>query len=368
MTYPTSDMAIGFILGGIVGVTAQHWVRKATTRRSPKPNQSTIAYDSALGMTIGHTSIPIVTVARGSWANDNIICHNLTNPVALDDAVRERIDQIADEVKAAQQAGRPAPFNGHMYGLRAFDISTHVFSDGPMLNLTFSPTDYFTMLATDCQLDVPLTIEGTQTTLRRRYQTNTLRESPIPRTASAFGVTIQFVTSDRQTAFVRRGPTATDPNAMFCSMGESSSQFDLIDGVLSPVHIAVRGVEEEYGISIRPDQVEWTAFLATTSHGQYHLSGIVRLPITGDELLAMHTAGIGEDHWEIGTLYLCPFDPQSVAHFLEQTPRWIPLGLATVYHALFADFGWERVQEAFPTTLVVDALEHLPSSEVVANA
>jgi hypothetical protein len=348
-----TDIAIGFVLGVVVGVVARSWTRKGN-RLAVKHRE--VVHSDDTGMVIGGARIPIVTCARGPWSNNNIICHNHLEPVALEDAVRDRIDKIADEARNAVEAGQSAPFNGHGYGLRAFDVSRRTIAEEPMLELTFSPTDYFTMLATDCQLDAPLVIDGAQTTLRQRYATKSMRESPISGIASTFGVTIQFVTADGLTAFVRRGPTATEPHAMFCSMGEAAGPFDVVDGVLNPASTAVRGIEEEYGISIRADQVEWTAFLATVSHGQYHLSAIVRLPMTGDELLAIHSAGAGKDHWEIGTLYLCPFEPHTVAHFLSQEPGWVPLGVATIYHALVSDFGWESTAKAFSGSLLLDTV------------
>ena len=276
--------------------------------------------------------LPWITIAQGPWEHNNIICDYIDEPLPLHPAVQRRIEQT-------QEDGSHSYFNGLGYRLDGFDVS-----DPNLLRLESRPSDYFSMLATDNALGEPIDIDGKRTTLCAYYMQNAdMALKPIDGIASFMGITLQIVTSDLFTIFHRRGATATSANSMYCSLGESCSRPE--DGNPDMLTTALRGLEEEYDLTVAPEQIEWTAFGANLVFGEYNLAGIVRLDMTADELAPYLSSG--EDSWERNDVFVSAFTPDEVVSFINRHEKWTTLGIATIYHALLASYDATGVDAAF---------------------
>jgi len=143
--------------------------------------------------------------------------------------------------------------------------------------------------------------------------------------------------------FHRRGKTATSANSMFCSLAESCSRPE--DGSPNMLTTALRGLKEEYSLTVTPEEIEWTAFGANLVFGEYNLSGVVRLEMTAEELTPYLCAGA--DSWEHAVVFTSAFTPDEVVSFMNRHEKWTTLGIATIYHALLASYDTASVDAAF---------------------
>jgi hypothetical protein len=281
---------------------------------------------------IDKAGLPWITIAQGPWGHSNIVCTYTDEPRPLHAAVQRRIEQM-------QEGDSRSLFNGLGYRLDGFDVS-----DPNVLRLSSRPSDYFSMLATDNALDEPIELDGKRTTLCAYYmQGADMTVKPIDGIASFMGITLQIVTKDLFTIFHRRGNTATSANSMFCSLAESCSRPE--DGSPDMLITALRGLREEYDLTIAPDDIEWTSFGANLVFGEYNLSGIVRLDMTAEELTPYLSAGV--DSWERNDVFVSAFTPDDVVSFMNRHEKWTTLGIATIYHALLASYDEASVDAAF---------------------
>jgi len=281
---------------------------------------------------IDKAGLPWITIAQGPWEHSNIVCDYTDEPRPLHAAVQRRIEQI-------QGDDSHSLFNGLGYRLDGFDVS-----DPNVLRLSSRPSDYFSMLATDNALDEPIELDGKRTTLCEYYmQGADMTVKPIDGIASFMGITLQIVTKDLFTIFHRRGNTATSANSMFCSLAESCSRPE--DGSPNMLTTALRGLKEEYSLTVTPEEIEWTAFGANLVFGEYNLSGVVRLEMTAEELVPYLSAG--EDSWERDVVFTSAFTPDEVVSFMNRHEKWTTLGIATIYHALLASYDTASVDTAF---------------------
>jgi hypothetical protein len=281
---------------------------------------------------IDKAELPWITIAQGPWEHSNIVCNYTDEPRPLHPAVQRRTERIRSDDSHSF-------FNGHGYRLDSFDVS-----DPNFLRLSSRPSDYFSMLATDNSLDEPIELDGKQTTLCEYYmQDADMSVKPIEGIASYMGLTLQIVTNDLFTIFHRRGALATSANCMYCSLGESCDR--PTDGSPDMLAAALRGLKEEYDLTVAPEQIEWTSFGANLVFGEYNLTGVVRLDMTAEELTPHLSAGV--DSWERNDVFVSAFTPDDVVSFMNRHEKWTTLGVATIYHALLASYDKTSVDAAF---------------------
>ncbi|MHB1731993.1 MAG: hypothetical protein ACYCU8_00795 [Ferrimicrobium acidiphilum] len=100
---------------------------------------------------------------------------------------------------------------------------------------------------------------------------------------------------------------------------------------------ALRGLREEYGISVGADTIQWAALGADVDSGQYSLVGVVQLDMTLGEFARYLDEG--EDSWEREEDHAALFTPDGIASFITKTGPWTAFGIATIQEALRARYG-----------------------------
>ena len=301
-------------------------------------------------LTVGKTAVPWVVCAYGPYSRENIKVHYNPNLLKKPPEIKALYEEKIREVKRRETKGEPVPFNGLGYQLEKFFVGHRTGPhEEPSLHLSFRPTDYFTMLVTDNMLDEPIVVDNVKTTLRKRYAERVdLMYSPVPEFATHFGVGIMVVTADGKIIFSERGPTAVDAFVFFPSVAEGSSRpVDAgSNGRPDPYRTAVRGVAEELGIEISPDQVKFLSFGANAVLCEYALCGVVYTDQTEEEILRVRSLGVPKDKWESQKLYFMPFIPETVARFMTSSKPWSPFAVICTVHALLDRFGKEKMEKA----------------------
>jgi hypothetical protein len=133
-------------------------------------------------------------------------------------------------------------------------------------------------------------------------------------------VGLAVVTADHFLLVSERGNTAVDPNIFFPSVAEGATR--AMDGGENgaPDHFSTarRGLEEELGILLTPEELTWLSFGANTYLCEYALIGRVDTPFTVEEIERRRALGAAKDSWETRRLHPVEFTPQAVAAFCSQ--------------------------------------------------
>lgn len=306
---------------------------------------------------IGKTTVPWVVCSYGPYERENIEIFYNPHELKKLPEIQQLYQQLVKDIKRREAKGEPVPFNGLGYQLEKFFVGYRRGEhEEPVLKLYFRPTDYFTMLVTDNRLDEPIIVNNTKTTLRQKYAAHIdLAYSPVPEFATHFGVGLMVVTSDEKIIFSERGPTAVDSFVFFPSVAEGSNRpaDALHNGGPDPYRTAVRGIAEELGIEVRPEQVKFLSFGANAVLCEYALCGVVYVDHTSKDILEIRSLGIPKDRWENQQLHFANFSPKDVASFMASHKPWSPFGVVCTVHALYDAFGPTALTEAFKNTKIV---------------
>jgi transcriptional regulator with XRE-family HTH domain len=317
------------------------------------------------GMQVGSLWFPWVVASYGPYRSENIESFYEPNEPGYPPEIDRELDHLSADIADRARRGEEVPYEGTGYRLASFSVSSRTRDvEDCRLVLHFTPTTYFRMLVTDQRLDVPLTSGGRTYTLRERYaQHADLRIAPVPELATHWGVGISVVTADRQILVAQRGNTAVDPHVFFPAMAEGASRHHdaAANGAPDHDHIAVRGMREELGIEIEPDQLTWLSFGANSFLCEYGLIGRVDTDMTAAEIEVRRTTGAGKDTWETRHLHAVPFSPVDVARFLSDRSRnFSAFALIAIVHTLMHEFGIAAVEAAF-ADVDVSVSQHLPA-------
>ncbi len=359
--------ALGCSLDEIVyGHQGRESTTTSTTRRlTPRQVREIKRFSTRWGTQVGDVWFPWVVAGFGPYSPQNI--ESFFDPHEFDypaEILRIR-EELETDIRDRKTRGDETPYDSEAFKLVRFHVSDRVTPhEEPRLVLHFRPTTYFTMLATDQRLDVPFTAGGRTQTLRERYATDVdLRVAPVQELATHWGVGLAVVTRDGRLLVSERGNTAVDPNICFPAVAESASR--AMDsgpaGAPDQWSIAQRGVREELGIQISPDELAWLSFGANSYLCEYGLIGLVRSSESLDQIERLRSMGAAQDSWETRRLHRVDFNPKAVARFCgDFGRRWSAFGLIAVVHALMAEFGPQQTQAAFEG-ISVHVVQHLPA-------
>jgi hypothetical protein len=269
---------------------------------------------------------------------------------------REKVKRNLAE--AARRPGQTvAPWNSpSMIALHSYRMSRTAQREDASLLLETSINDYATFAATVLQLDANITKpEGstgeTATTLRREYfpSASSISENvrhPLPFLANGIGVMLLAFTDDNKALLGRRRQASrARPAERDVSVVEGmDANYDSDHpGKLNVYTTAVRGCQEELGITVSPDEVQVLAFGVDTKYYQWNFLGLVETRHSADEVLEFQMLH-AKDRWEM-KLEAVEIDPVSIFERLRQDKVW-DLGLVTIYYALCRKCGVRPVQRA----------------------
>jgi transcriptional regulator with XRE-family HTH domain len=289
---------------------------------------------------IGGRLIKWIVLERARYSPDQIQC--IYNPIhvpLIADFERMLQDYGSEWERRRQQGETDLPYNSGMYKLNRFQVGYRQLIDGEevsQLRLEFGPTDYFTQIITDLNVENPI---------RRRYAAKaSLAEQPVPEFASLLGVNLNLITSDHLLLVTERSSRAFIAGGSFhTSVAENllRPKDALPDGVPNPFAAAARGALEEIGIALQPEDISFSTFGVDPQLCQYSLIGTIWLHQTGAEIERLRQMGIPKDKWESRQFNFVPFDLESVANFVvDHWDHWFSIGLAAVVMSLL-DAGYE---------------------------
>lgn len=274
----------------------------------------------------------------------HIHAHYSPIPQELPDEFQIRKEQIHHEQESLKVRGGAYQWNGERYNLTRFVISREPIHEEIVLHLWFTPSDYYTFLATSNALQEP--------EIRARYLADVDWDEAIPLFAHSFSTLIAVITSDNYVLLVQRGKgLGCRPNVFDVSLAEglSRSVDQGIDGKAPDIYrCALRGLAEETGLHLHHDfardDLTLTTFAVDTEYAMWGIFGFVRVRRTAEDVIAQMNKG-GRDHFENRKLFSIPFTPDDVSAFVFTHQPFSPGGIVCLYHALVHEFGRHTVDQ-----------------------
>ncbi len=316
------------------------------------------------GTAIGRLWFPWVVASYGPYRHEHIESYYAAAEPTYPAEIEEAYEALHQDVAKRGALGDEVPYNSAGYKLSSFHVSSRAGSlEEPKLGLHFAPTDFFRMLVTDQRLDVPLTAAGRTYTLRERYAADVdLRVAPVPELATHWGVGLGVVTADGKLLVSERGNTAVDPHVYFPAVAEGATRPQDVAANGAPDHYitARRGVLEELGVELQPEELVWLSFGANSYLCEYALIGRITTHHTVREIESHRSVGAAKDSWETKRLHAVEFNPPALARFCaEPDRRFSAFALITLVHALVHEFGVPETVGAFEA-VTVNVTQHLP--------
>lgn len=257
----------------------------------------------------------------------------------------------------AEAKGTDYPFNGSRY--RIIGIAAHdrrITDERVKVRITFGDSDYFSFLSTSRILDEVQTWPDWSTQTVREKYLNHIRDYPervVSFLAHSFGLNILVVTSDRKAIMVKRsGRVALRTGMYHISANEGLRRSDgkylfdqrsKSDPTPQIQKATIRGIEEELGIRLSPNQAKkicWTSLGLDPVGYQFALLGYIRVPQRSDEVIA--SASIARDRiLEVKELIPVDFNAEAISVFIKRNSPWVAWGLECLYQALLSEANFE---------------------------
>jgi transcriptional regulator with XRE-family HTH domain len=259
--------------------------------------------------------------------------------------LKERREQVAQQQEENRKQGLPFHWNGQRYSLNKFVLSREGMGENPVLDLWFSPSEYYTFLATNMALD--------DQELRDKYLKDIDWSRPVPFFANSFGVQLVVRTADNTILLSQRAETigifAGNYSVSICEgIGIVDANSDLIQAP-SLYNCAERGLNEELGLNIFEDfhtsDIQFLSFGVDSWYLQWALLGTVTIQKTAQVVRDYIKAGI-KDRRENAQIYTVPFTVDKVVAFIFAHKPWMPGSVTCLYHTLIHEFGIKSVKEA----------------------
>jgi hypothetical protein len=297
---------------------------------------------------IGGLVAPLVFLAAGQYGAGRIQCFYDGTAGSLPPDL-EKLRRDLEETytrKAEQFESEGLWYNSPTYKLKKFEKGYREIVDGeevPVLKLRFGPTDYFTGLVTDYNI-------GNETRNRYAGRVNT-KDTPVPEFASMFGINVNVITSDNYLVATERNhkmPVAAGKLHTSVAEGLLRPTDAGLNNAPDPFLCARRGAQEELGIVLGYDQVEFTTFILEQTYCEYGLIGWTQISETKEQVERLWSTAISKDKWENRRLIFLQCKPESVAAFLVQhRDDFHSVGMASIMMA--------PLQFGFPFRSVCDA-------------
>lgn len=142
------------------------------------------------------TGIVLDGDGTSEYAPENIHSHYTLRSEKLPGELQARRNQIQQEQEQKKGQGLPYHWNGKIYNLDHFIISRDPLYEHMLLDLWFSPSDYYTFLATNMSLKDP--------EIREKYLSDVDWYETVPYFSHSFGISLVVITSDRYALLTQR--------------------------------------------------------------------------------------------------------------------------------------------------------------------
>ena len=259
--------------------------------------------------------------------------------------LRARRLEIEQQQKEKRAQGQQFHWNGNRYSFRRFALGRELPEKRLALDLWFTPSDYYTFLATNMALDDP--------DLRAKYLGAFEWYQPVPLFSHSFGVQLVVQTADNQILLVYRGKTVgTFPQEYGVSICEGLSEIDALSSLGSErgiYHCAKRGLQEEIGLhdpeDFAEEDIQFLSFGVDTWYAQWALLGLVKVRKSIETIYNYRRQGV-KDRLEHERIYALPLNMKEIVSFIFEHQPWMPGSLTCLYHVLVHEFGHAPVQAA----------------------
>jgi len=331
---------VGF-LGNILAAAIFPWVRLRYTRlairvsaRRSAARQHVLTGSSAPQkelLTVGGLVTEGMVLSSAHYIPGRIRCHYDDREIPLPEDLARLKSQLIESVKS----GTVAPiYNSPTYSLRSFDIGYRDIIDGEevsVLQLDFTPTDYFTQCVTDLNVGNPV---------REKYARHVdVVIDPVPEFTNLVTINLNLITKDSYLIVMKRSEKVpVSPGTYHCSVGENLLRPADAgpDSAPDPFSCALRGAMEELGIALKHENVDFTHFVVAPRYCQYSLIGWAHLEETRAEIEDLYRIGVPKDKWENRHLMFISCKLDYLCEFLAKTwDQWSPNGLTSAVICLF---------------------------------
>ncbi|MFD7899795.1 translation initiation factor 2 [Streptomyces sp. NPDC059743] len=275
-------------------------------------------------------------------AEENLrIYFDADEPVFVPEDVRRWRQEIEDDQRTRAVQGADRRWNHPRFAVETVAVTRTNDREDPIVEIRFSPTDYFTFLAAQ-QLDRRLEEgEGAGHTLREHYLAG---KDPITVNgflSSSFGANVAVVTGkDNRMLFSRRSATVGGNTGRWNSSANEglSGTHDLKDGVPDLFGAAHRALREELAVHADDEcTMELLSFAMDTDRHQWAACFLAVLPgLSEEELRERWSRGV-DDKWEHSEFRFVPAEPDAVLDFLldpANRDEWTACGPALFFHAI----------------------------------
>ncbi|MFJ1699531.1 translation initiation factor 2 [Streptomyces sp. NPDC088252] len=249
--------------------------------------------------------------------------------------------EIEDEQRTQAVSGAARRWNHPRFALETIAVTRSDEYEDPIVELRFSPTDYFTFLASQ-QLDRSLEEgEGAGLTLREHYLDGADPVTVNGFLSSSFGVNVIVIMGkDNKMLFSRRSATVGGNADRWNSSANEglSGKHDLKDGVPDLFGAARRALREE--LAVQEEDISGMELLSfgldTRRHQWAGCFRAVLADLGEDDLRDRWSHGV-EDKWEHSEYAFVPAEPEAVLDFLldpERIDLWSAASPSFFYHAM----------------------------------
>jgi DNA-binding XRE family transcriptional regulator len=292
---------------------------------------------------VGGLAINLIILARGRYGPKEMHCFYDGTTIQLPPEFESMKKALMSDLEMKKANGETKlPYNSETYKLKEFSTGYREIIDGkevPVLRLKFGPTDYFTQMVTDLNVGNPI---------RERYaKAACITEHPVPEFATLLGINLNFITKDGYLILTERSSQAfVAGGRLHTSVGENLLRpLDARQsGAPDPFRCALRGAQEELGVTLHDEDVVFSTFTVIPDSCQYSLISTIQIQRTRAEIEDLWRFAIPSDKWESRRLLFYPHHPDSIAQFAVSTwDRWFNVALAAVVLSLL-DIGYSKEQ------------------------
>jgi hypothetical protein len=361
-----------------VGKAGFQFLRKGSRART-LPGEESLRADFRAGSSeskefwacIGEITVPwIILEGTGvfKYAKENIVARYVDLPLELPSDLEALVSrQKADLARREKETGGTI-WDGKKYRLISFHSTR--FPDSltdeeiPGMYFEFGPTRYSTHLALEQQLDVPSMVydsRGQPTTIRKKYLDpawNPFRPNPL--LSNSFGINILVICQDKNVILVLRNLTELEKGRGVYNLSIDEGMARPIDeevpGVPSVFKCAQRGLHEELGVVIPPEDITFVSFGVDPLRHEYGLLGTTTVGLTSTEVVNYFKMR-AKDRFEVERKPIkVPFDPRSVFRFMQENKPWTPWAIVGLFQILASHSGLDKTERAARSILTEDNL------------
>lgn len=245
------------------------------------------------------------------------------------------------------------PYDGEIFSIKTITKSRTPGTELPVWSIALKKNSYYQYAALARNLDDEYNDAGRNTTMRHVYfQREGFDPSRPPEFLNIFGISMAVhLTKDNRLVFVKKGATEIYPRALGAAVAEGilSAHGDVsLPGIHekrtretgeSLIKCAIRGAQEELGLTITPEMITFLALAFNRNASEYSVIGLISVDLSWEEL--QQTVLMARDaRFEITQLYSIAASPMSRVYreLFDQTMQantfWAPMAFGTLIIAL----------------------------------